>query len=272
MRWRDRGVQLKTPEQVETMRRAGLVVAATLATLRAAVRPGVSTLELDAIAEDAIRTAGASPSFLGYEGFPGSICVSVNDEVVHGIPGARVLAEGDLVSLDCGAIVEGWHGDSAITVPVGTVDETLTRLVSDTEDAMWAGIAAARAGGRVGDVSSAVEGLLRERGGYGILEDYTGHGIGSEMHQPPDVPNTGRPGRGARLAEGIALAVEPMVTLGSAETVLLEDDWTVVTADGSWAAHTEHTFALTPTGTWVLTAPDGGEERLTALGVPFGGR
>jgi len=271
MGWRDRGVEIKTSDQIEVMRRAGLVVGHTLELLRSAVRPGVTTGELDDIAEDAIRTAGATPSFLGYQGFPASICVSVNDEVVHGIPGARELRAGDLVSLDCGAIVDGWHGDAAITVPVGEVRPELLALVAETEAAMWAGIAAARPGGRVGDISAAVEASLRGAGRYGIVEDYTGHGIGTAMHQPPDVPNVGRPGRGARLAEGIALAVEPMVTLGSHESRVLDDDWTVVTVDGSWAAHAEHTFALTERGAWVLTALDGGEERLGALGVRFGG-
>jgi methionyl aminopeptidase len=253
------------------MRKAGLVVGRTLEVLRAAVRPGVTTAELDAIAEDTIRTAGAVPSFLGYQGFPASICASVNDEVVHGIPGDRELREGDLVSLDCGAIVDGWHGDAAITVPVGAVRAELHALVADTEAAMWAGIAAARAGGRVGDISEAVESRLRQEGRYGIVEDYTGHGIGTAMHQPPDVPNVGSRGRGARLVPGIALAVEPMVTLGSDETEVLADDWTVVTADGSWAAHAEHTFALTDRGAWVLTALDGGEQALTDLGAAFGG-
>jgi methionyl aminopeptidase len=270
MGWRDRGVEIKTPEQVAAMRRAGLVVGRTLELLRDAVRPGVTTRDLDALAEDAIRTAGATPSFLGYQGFPASICTSVNDEVVHGIPGERQLHEGDLVSIDCGAIVDGWHGDAAISVPVGAVGPDLTALVDATEAALWAGIAAARPGGRIGDISQAVEDSLRSRGGYGILEDYTGHGIGSAMHQPPDVPNVGRGGRGARLVEGMALAVEPMVTLGTHETDLLDDDWTVVTADGAWAAHAEHTFALTDRGLWVLTALDGGEQALTALGVPFG--
>ena len=271
MAWRDRGVEIKTPEQVSGMRRAGLVVGETLELLRGAVRPGVTTGDLDRLAEDAIRSAGATPSFLGYQGFPASICTSVNDEVVHGIPGDRELREGDLVSLDCGAIVDGWHGDAAISVPVGAVRPELTALVSDTEAALWAGIAAARLGGRVGDISQAVESSLRTSGAYGILEDYTGHGIGSAMHQPPDVPNVGRAGRGVRLVEGMALAVEPMVTLGTHETALLDDDWTVVTTDGSWAAHAEHTFALTDRGVWVLTALDGGEAALSALGVPFGG-
>jgi methionyl aminopeptidase len=267
----DRGVEIKTPDQIDGMRRAGLVVGETLELLRSSVRVGVTTGELDAIAEDNIRGSGATPSFKGYHGFPGSICTSVDDEVVHGIPGGRVLADGDIVSIDCGAIVDGWHGDAAITVPVGTVAPELLDLIRVTEQAMWRGIAAARLGGRVTDISHAVESHVRAAGSYGILEDYVGHGIGSAMHQPPNVPNFGRPGRGPKLVQGLALAVEPMVTLGGKESVVLEDDWTVVTADGSWAAHSEHTFTLTPRGAWVLTALDGGEAALTALGVPFGG-
>jgi methionyl aminopeptidase len=268
---RDRGVEIKTPAEIGVMRRAGLVVGRTLEVLRSSVRAGLTTGELDAIAEDSIRSAGATPSFLGYHGFPGSICVSVNDEVVHGIPGDRVLVEGDLVSIDCGAIVDGWHGDAALSVGVGPLSPAEEELMRVTEDALWHGIAAARLGGRVTDISHAVETHVRGRGGYGILEDYVGHGIGSQMHQPPNVPNYGRPGRGPRLVTGLALAVEPMVTLGSPDTVVLEDDWTVVTTDGGRAAHFEHTFTLTPSGAWVLTALDGGEARLTELGVPFGG-
>jgi methionyl aminopeptidase len=267
----DRGIQIKTPEQIEAMRRAGLVVGQTLELMRSTVRAGLTTGELDAIAEDHIRSSGATPSFKGYHGFPGSICASVNEEVVHGIPGDRVLAEGDVVSIDCGAIVDGWHGDAAITVAVGQVPTEVTELMRVTEEAMWRGIAAARLGGRVTDISHAVESHVRGQGSYGILEDYVGHGIGSEMHQPPNVPNYGRPGRGPKLVRGLALAVEPMITLGSKETEVLADDWTVVTTDGSWAAHFEHTFTLTPDGAWVLTALDGGEAALTALGVPFGG-
>ncbi|MBC9733795.1 type I methionyl aminopeptidase [Nocardioides marmotae] len=269
---RDRGVEIKTPEQIASMRRAGLVVGETLELLRSHVRAGITTRELDAIAEDNIRSSGATPSFLGYHGFPGSICASVNDEVVHGIPGDRVLADGDVVSIDCGAIVDGWHGDAAITVAVGTVPAEVTELMRVTEEAMWRGIAAARLGGRVTDISHAVEKHVRSQGSYGILEDYTGHGIGSAMHQPPDVPNYGRAGRGPKLVRGLALAVEPMVTLGGKDVSTLEDDWTVVTDDGSRAAHFEHTFTLTEGGAWVLTALDGGEAALTALGVPFGGR
>jgi len=268
---RDRGLEIKTPEQIADMRRAGLVVGRTLELLRSSVRAGISTGELDAIAEDNIRSSGATPSFKGYHGFPGSICASVNDEVVHGIPGDRVLADGDVISIDCGAIVDGWHGDAAITVAVGDVPAEVTELMRATEEAMWRGIAAARLGGRVTDISHAVETHVRSQGDYGILEDYVGHGIGSQMHLPPNVPNFGRPGRGPKLVEGLALAVEPMVTLGSKDTVVLDDDWTVVTSDGSWAAHFEHTFTLTPRGAWVLTALDGGESALAALGVPFGG-
>lgn len=267
---RDRGVQLKTPEQLLSMRRAGLVVGETLALLRGEIRPGLRTQDLDAIAEDHIRSRGAVPSFLGYHGFPATLCVSVNDEVVHGIPGERVIADGDVVSIDCGAIVEGWHGDSAITVAVGEVPDEVIELIAVTEEAMWRGIAAARLGGRVTDISHAIESYVRSRGDYGILEDYVGHGIGSEMHQPPNVPNVGRPGRGPRIERGLALAVEPMVVLGAPDTQVLDDDWTVVTRDGAWAAHSEHTFTVTADGAWVLTALDGGEAKLAEMGVPFG--
>jgi methionyl aminopeptidase len=278
MVFRDRGIEIKTPEQIEKMRVAGLLVGETLELLRSCVRAGASTGELDAIAEDHIRSHGGIPSFKGYghPPVPGSICASVNDEVVHGIPGARVLRDGDLVSIDCGAIVDGWHGDAAITVAVGEVNADLQRLMDVTEGSMWAGFAAARLGGRVTDISHAVESYIRSQrhpsgGEYGILEDYTGHGIGTAMHQPPNVPNYGRRGRGPRLERGLALAVEPMVTLGSKHTLVAEDDWTIVTADGSWAAHFEHTFTLTPEGPWILTALDGGAAKLAELGVPFGG-
>lgn len=271
MVFRERGVEIKTPEQIRLMRKAGLVVGETLELMRRTVRPGITTGELDAVAEDHIRSKGAVPSFKGYHGFPGSLCVSVNDEVVHGIPGDRVIRDGDVVSIDCGAIVEGWHGDAAITVAVGEVPDEVRELIRVTEEAMWHGIAAARLGGRVTDISHAVETYVRSQGGYGILEDYVGHGIGSAMHQPPNVPNYGKPGRGPRLVRGLALAVEPMVVLGSPETRVLEDDWTVVTEDGRWAAHAENTFTLTENGAWVLTALDGGEAKLTELGVPFGG-
>ena len=269
--FRERGIEIKTRDQIALMRKAGLVVGKTLELVRASIRPGVTILDLDALAEDHIRSCGAVPSFLGFHGFPRTLCVSVNDEVVHGIPGERVIADGDVVSVDCGAIVAGWHGDAAMTVAVGEIPDEVHELIRVTEEAMWRGIAAAALGGRVTDISHAVESYVRSQGDYGILEDYVGHGIGSAMHQPPDVPNYGRPGKGPKLVEGLALAVEPMIVFGSPETRVLEDGWTVVTEDGSWAAHSENTFTLTPRGAWVLTALDGGEAKLTELGVPFGG-
>jgi methionyl aminopeptidase len=270
--FRDRGIEIKTPDQIDKMRAAGLVVGETLELLRTSVRAGMTTLELDRIAEDNIRSHGAAPSFKGYFGFTGSICASVNDEVVHGIPGDRVLADGDVLSIDCGAALDGWHGDAAITVAVGDVAPELLELMRVTEEGMWRGLAAARLGGRVTDISHAVETYVRAQGDYGIVEDYVGHGIGTAMHQPPNVPNYGRPGRGPKLVEGLALAVEPMVVQGSPATHVLSDDWTVKTDDGSFAAHYEHSFTLTPEGAWILTALDGGEKKLAELGVPFGGR
>jgi len=269
--FRERGIEIKTPEQVEKMRAAGLVVGETLELLRESVRAGMSTAELDAVAEENIRANGATPSFKGYHGFPASICVSVNDEVVHGIPGDRVIADGDVVSIDCGAILDGWHGDAAITVAVGEVGPEALELMRVTEEAMWRGIAAARLAGRVTDISHAVESYVRSQGDYGIVEDYVGHGIGTAMHQPPSVPNYGRPGKGPKLVRGLALAVEPMVVLGDHRTHVLDDDWTVKSDDGSLAAHFENTFTLTPDGPWVLTALDGGKAKLTELGAPFGG-
>ena len=270
----NRGLEIKTRDQIDAMRVAGRLVGETLELLREAVRPGTTTRALDTLAETSIRDHGGVPSFLGYgvPPFPATICASVNDEVVHGIPGERVLAEGDVVSIDCGAIVEGWHGDAAITVPVGEVAPEVTELLRVTEESLWRGISAAHLGGRVTDISHAIESYVRSQGRYGILEDYTGHGIGTEMHMAPNVPNYGKRGRGPTLVEGLALAVEPMVTLGAKHTDLLEDEWTVATVDGSAAAHFEHTFTLTTEGAWVLTAVDGGRARLAELGVAFGGR
>ncbi len=267
----DRGIEIKTPAQIESMRAAGLVVATTLELLRHTATAGMTTAELDVIAHDHIRSQGATSNFLGYHGFTGVICTSVNDEVVHGIPGPRTLHDGDIISIDCGAIIDGWHGDAAITVAIGEVPNDVLELMRVTEQSLWDGIAAARLGGRVSDISHAVETSVRAAGDYGIVEGFTGHGIGSAMHQPPNVPNVGRPGRGTKLVEGLALAVEPMITLGTPNTRTLDDDWTVITTDGSWAAHYEHTFTLTPAGAWVLTALDGGRARPEALGVPYGG-
>jgi len=263
-------VEIKSPHQIALMRAAGLVVAHTLEVLEAAVAPGVTTRELDAIAEESIRTRGAVPSFLGYHGYPASICTSVNDEVVHGIPGDRVLAVGDQVSIDCGAILSGWHGDAAITVAVGEVDPADAELSRVAEEALWAGLAATQVGGRLGDIGRAVEESVRRAPGgsaYGIVEEYVGHGIGTSMHMDPNVPNYVVPGRTMPLTAGMALAIEPMVCAGERHVETLEDDWTVVTVDGRRACHWEHTVALTDEGPWVLTALDGGAARLAALGV-----
>lgn len=267
----DEAVELKTVEQFELMRQAGRVVAGTLALLRSAVRPGITTGELDRIAEDSIRSAGAVPSFLGYEGFPGTICTSVNDEIVHGIPGSRVLREGDLVSIDCGAIIpadasavrtgradtRGWHADAAVTVGVGEVAPELAELSRVTEQAMWAGIAAVKDGVPLNDVSAAIDAYARSQGRrYGIIRDYGGHGIGSAMHMAPMVYNYPVRGEKLVLRTGMAIAIEPMLTLGKHKTRLMADDWTVTTKDGSGSAHWEHTVALTPDGVVVTTAAE----------------
>jgi methionyl aminopeptidase len=270
-------IQYKTPEQVRLMRKAGLVVCDALDAVRAALRPGVTTGELDAIAEDVIRTAGAVPSFLGYGGgrgappYPGTLCISVNDEVVHGIPGTRMIAAGDVVSVDGGAILAGWHGDSAFTTvvpgPDGALDPEDVRLVDATEQALWRGIAAARVGERLNAIGAAVEDFVDRR--YGLVEDYGGHGIGTEMHQDPHVLNYRTRDRGPRMRPGLCLAVEPMLTRGDPASAELDDGWTVVTVDGSRAAHWEHSIAVLDGGVWVLTARDGGEAALRACGVNF---
>ncbi|MDT4891932.1 MAG: methionyl aminopeptidase [Pseudonocardiales bacterium] len=261
-------IQVKTPEQIALMRQAGLVVAHALAGMRAAVAPGVSTADLDAVARGVLADAGASSSFLGYHGYPAVICASVNDQVVHGIPSAdHVLRDGDLISIDFGAIVDGWHGDSAISVPVGAVSDDVRAMSEACERSMWDGLAAARSGAHLTDISHAVESSVRRSGRYGIVAGYGGHGIGSEMHMAPHILNYGRPGKGPRLLPGMALAIEPMITVGSRATRELEDGWTVTTVDGSWAAHWEHTVAILEDGPWVLTADDGGRAELARRGV-----
>ncbi|MFD6166091.1 type I methionyl aminopeptidase [Oerskovia sp. NPDC060287] len=265
-------IEYKTVDQVRTMRRAGLVVADALATVRSAVRPGMTTADLDALAAAVIGDAGATPSFLGYHGYPATLCVSVNDEVVHGIPGTRELLPGDVVSVDCGAIVDGWHGDSAFSFVLPEADAADIALVEATERALWAGIAALATGERLGDVGNAVEDSIEASAAadgvaYGIIEEYVGHGIGTSMHQPPDVLNYRTRERGPRLKPGMCLAIEPMVTRGERFTQVLEDDWTVVTDDGARAAHWEHSVAILEDGIWVLTAPDGGAAKLAELGV-----
>ena len=261
-------IEYKTGAQVAVMRRAGLVVAAIHAAVRDAAAPGVTTAELDAVAAATITEHGAVSNFLDYHGYPASICVSVNEEIVHGIPGSRVIEPGDVVSIDAGAIVDGWHGDAAFTMVVGPRDPADVALSKATEDAMWAGLVALATQERLGSVGDAVEDVVEASGTrYGIVEEYTGHGIGRAMHQPPEVLNYRTREQGPRLKPGLCVAVEPMLTRGSAATRVLADGWTVVTQDGSRAAHWEHTVALGPEGIWVLTAEDGGEAALAERGV-----
>ena len=270
-------IEVKTLDEVRLMRAAGLLVGRTLDVLREHVRPGATTKELDELAEAHIRDHGGVPSFLGYHGFTGSICASVNDEIVHGIPGPRVLESGDLLSIDCGAILGGWHGDAAISLVVGgrsaARPEDLA-LVDATEASLWAGIVALRPGQGLYAVGAAVEDSVtaaaaRDGRSYGIVEDYVGHGIGREMHMDPHVPNYRVSGKGPTVKVGTSVAIEPMVTLGDQANHTLEDDWTVVTDDGERAAHWEHTVAVTPGGLWVLTAVDGGEARLAGRDAAY---
>lgn len=258
-RLRGREIERRTPGELEAMHAAGQLVATALTAMIGHAKAGVSTKELDQLAEQIIRDAGGVPSFLGYHGFPASICASVNDQIVHGIPSAaQVLADGDLISLDCGAIVEGWHGDAAVTVEIGMVPAADTALSVACRGALDAGIAAAVPGNRLSDISHAVQTACEaaaERNGvpYGIVAEYGGHGIGTAMHMDPFLPNLGKPGRGPRLPAGGVLAIEPMLTAGKPETRTLDDDWTVVTADGARAVHWEHSVAITDDGPWVLT-------------------
>lgn len=236
------------------MRRAGRVVAEMHDRIRAAIRPGVPLAQLDAVGREVIARRGARSNFLGYHGYPAVICASRNDVVVHGIPGPEVLAEGDIVSIDCGAIVDGYHGDAAFTAGVGEIDAEARRLIDVTRAALDAGIAELVPGSRLGDLGAAVQTTV-ERAGFFVVRDYVGHGIGTAMHEQPDVPNRGRRGRGRKVATGDVYAVEPMVAIGTDETAVLADGWTVVTTDGSWAAHWEHTVAVTDDGPEILTLP-----------------
>ena len=263
---RKNSIEIKSADQLAVMRQAGLVVATALAAITEAARPGVTTGELDAIARDVLADNRATSSFLGYKAhgavpYPGVICASVNHEVVHGIPGSRRLAEGDLLSVDFGAIVDGWNGDAAVSILVGQVAPEVAALSEVTQESLWAGLAAAQPGGRLTDISHAVESAIvaaEQAAGveYGIVEEYGGHGIGSRMHMEPHILNYGSPGRGPVLEPGMALAIEPMVTLGNPAVAVLDDAWTVVTMDGSWASHWEHTVAITEDGPWVLTTLD----------------
>ena len=262
-----RGIEYKTDDQIRQMRKAGLVVAALHHAVRDAAVPGATTNDLDRIAAGGIADHGATPNFLGYYGYPKTICTSVNDQVVHGIPSDQVLDEGDLLSVDAGAIVDGWHGDAAFSMIIGSGDPVDEQLIEATTHTMWAGIAAVATSKHLGQVSAAMDDAASAAGDYGIVREYTGHGIGTQMHQPPEVLNYRTRSRGPRLRAGMCLAIEPMLTLSGHETDVLDDEWTVVTADGSRAAHVEHTVAIHSRGIWVLTAPDGGASGLAPFGV-----
>ncbi len=246
-------ITIKSKAEFDTMRRAGRLVAETLDKLQSSVKAGMTTADLDKIAYDHITKHGGVPSFKGYHGYPASICTSVNDEVVHGIPSKRrVVQEGDIISIDCGAIIEGWHGDAAVTVAVGHTTPEMERLMKVTQDSLYAGIEQVAPGKRIGDVSAAIQRYAEEHG-YSVVREYVGHGIGREMHEEPQVPNWGTPGKGMLLKKGMALALEPMVNAGHADVRVLKDEWTVVTKDGKWSAHFEHTVALTDDGPEILT-------------------
>ena len=244
----------KSPDQIKVMRRAGRVVAEMHEACTLAAKPGATTADLDAAAREVLDRRGARSNFLNYHGFPAVACISPNEVIVHGIPDDRVIDDGDIVSIDCGAIVEGWHADAAITIPVGAVDEESLRLLEATKASLDAAIEQAAPGNRLGDIGAAVEGVARAAG-FAVVREYVGHGIGTAMHEDPEVPNFGPAGRGLRLKEGMVLAIEPMLNVGRASTRLLDDGWTVVTADGSRSAHFEHTIALTEHGPEVLTLP-----------------
>lgn len=249
-------IQLKNSEQIKAMMAAGRITGEALLRARDAVRPGISTWELNRIVRESIERAGAKPSFLGYAGFPGSACISINDEVIHGIPShTRILQEGDIVKIDVGAFYKGFHGDSARTVPVGRVSEEALRLICVTRDSFFAGLEQLRAGNRLGDIGAAIDGLVVQNG-YTTVKRYVGHGVGHELHESPDVPNYGTPGRGPRLCAGMTIAIEPMVNIGREDVREMKDGWTVKTADGSLSAHYENSVALTSEGVINLTGID----------------
>jgi methionyl aminopeptidase len=261
-------IEIKTLEQLKSMRKAGLVVADTLKLIKQSAQIGMTTLDLNEIAVTNLAKHGAKSSFLGYHGFPAVICASVNEEVVHGIPNKRKLVSGDLLSVDFGAIIEDWHGDAAISFGLGEIDPADQKLMDVCEESMWRGIAAGKKGGKLTDISAAIEGYINSQGKYGILREYGGHGIGSAMHQEPHILNFGPAGNGPELVVGMALALEPMITRGNERTKVLSDDWTVVSHDSSKGAHFEHTYTIAPDGkAFVLTALDGGKEQLGRLGI-----
>ena len=248
------GITIKSPQEMQAMRRAGKIVGATLSVLREALRPDMKTRDLDAIANREIRRLGGKPAFKGYRGFPATICTSVNEEIVHGIPGGRTIKEGDLVKMDVGAVVDGFIGDAAMTVGAGEISDEARELIEVTRLALEEGIKASVEGARVGDIGEAIQ-TFAESKGYSVVREYVGHGIGRFLHEEPQVPNYGPPGRGPLLRQGMTIAIEPMVNIGDWHTRLLDDQWTVVTADGTLSAHFEHTIAITDAGPEVLTRP-----------------
>ena len=248
-------ITLKSPHEIEAMRRAGRLTSAARALAGAMIRPGVTTQEIDRAVHDFICAQGAVPSFLNYNGFPASGCASVNDEVIHGIPGKRVLQEGDIVSIDVGAFLSGYHGDCCATFPCGKISEEARRLIDVTQQSFFEGIAKATEGHRLGDISAAIQQYVEDNG-FSIVREYVGHGIGTKMHESPEIPNYGLPGRGPRLLRGMTLAIEPMVNAGGAAIQVLPDGWTVKTQDGKWAAHYENTICITDGKPEILTALD----------------
>ena len=247
-------ITLKSSHEIDLMRRSGKITAAARALAGEMVKPGVTTQEINDAVERFIRQQGAVPSFLHYNGYPASVCISVNDEIIHGIPGKRVLREGDIVSVDVGAYIGGFHGDCAATFPCGTVSPEAQRLIDVTRQSFFEGIRFAREGQRLQDISAAVQSYV-EQNGFSVVREYVGHGVGAKMHESPEIPNYGRPGHGPRLLRGMTLAIEPMVNAGAAAIQQLSDGWTVKTADGKWAAHYENTILITDGAPEILTAP-----------------
>jgi methionyl aminopeptidase len=261
-------IQIKSLDQLATMRKAGLLVRSTLDAVKAQIKAGVTTSALDAVAEANIKRNGGTSNFKGYHGFPATICVSINDEIVHGIPGDRMIMPGDVISVDCGAIVDGWHGDAAFTLIVDPIDPVTQKMLDVCEESMWHGIAAGALGARLSDIGSAIEKFTNSQGRYGILREYGGHGIGTAMHMEPHILNYGKPGNGPKIEIGMAFAIEPMITLGSERTKVLSDNWTVVTIDGSRGSHFENTYCIAPDGKpFVLTEVDGGRAQLARFGI-----
>ena len=248
-------ISVKNKDQLKLMREAGRITGEALALAGESIKPGMTTKQLDTIIRHHIEKSGAKPSFLGYGGFPGSACISINDEVIHGIPSARVIEEGDIVKVDVGAFYKGFHGDSANTFAVGKVSDDAMKLIEVTKESFWRGIAEAKPGNRVGDIGFAVQSYVEENG-FSVVKRYVGHGVGADLHESPDVPNFGTKGRGVRLCSGMTIAVEPMVNIGAPDVIEKSDKWTVVTADGTLSAHYEHTIAITDDGVIVLTKID----------------